>query len=56
MNINWMRLSFGLLLVTFAIALFADVASAAGDDNDLTVTASAKLGAGIALAGCGIGT
>jgi V/A-type H+-transporting ATPase subunit K len=57
MNVNWMRLSFGLLLVTFAIAMFADVASAAdGDDNDLTVTASAKLGAGIALAGCGIGT
>ena len=57
MNINWMRIALVVLFATLAVTLIADVAAATdGEDNEQTVTASAMLGAGIALAGCGIGT
>ena len=57
MNINWMRIALVVLFATLAVTLIADFAAAEdGEDNEQTVTASAMLGAGIALAGCGIGT
>ena len=57
MNVNWMRIGLLLLFTALAVTIVADFAAAeAGDDNESTVSASAKLGAGIALAGCGIGT
>ena len=59
MNVNWKRMSLTLLFATLAVALFVDVAAAQDTeaaDNDNTVLASGKLAAGIALAGCAIGT
>ena len=56
MNINWMRIALVVLFATLAVTLIADFAAAEGEDNEQTISASAKLGAGIALAGCGIGT
>ncbi len=58
MNVNWKRMSLTLLFATLAVALFVDVAAAADGvaDNDQTVAASGRLAAGIALAGCAVGT
>ena len=55
MNVNWTRIALVALIAALAVTMVADFA-AAGDDNENTVLSSAKLGAGIALAGCGIGT
>jgi V/A-type H+-transporting ATPase subunit K len=46
-----------LLLVLMSVSLIAGVASAAAEDDAIAEKDTmAKLGAGIALAGCGIGT
>lgn len=54
MNINWTRIALVALIAALAVTMVADFAAA--EDNENTVSASAKMGAGIALAGCGIGT
>lgn len=51
-----MRIALVVLFATLAVTLIADFAAAEGEDNEQTISASAKWGAGIALAGCGIGT
>ena len=57
MKTKYMRIALMLLMLSMATALIASSVSAQGEaDNALTVEASGKLGAGIALAGCGIGT
>tara|TARA_B100001750_G_scaffold176862_1_gene145124 strand:- start:788 stop:1093 length:306 start_codon:yes stop_codon:yes gene_type:complete len=55
MKINMVR-GMRMLLVLMSISLIAGVASAATADEIAESDTLAKLGAGIALAGCGIGT
>jgi V/A-type H+-transporting ATPase subunit K len=55
MKINMVR-GMRLLLVLMSISLIVGVASAATADEIAEKDTMAKLGAGIALAGCGIGT
>ena len=58
MKIN-MKNVLRLLLVLMSVSLIAGLATAQDDGNEASVTdkdTMAKLGAGIALAGCGIGT
>ena len=45
-----------ILMVLLALVLVASGVQAQATDNADTITAYAKLGAGIALAGCGMGT
>jgi hypothetical protein len=55
MKINMVR-GMRLMLVLMSISLIAGVASAQTADEIAEKDTIAKLGAGIALAGCGIGT
>jgi len=55
MKMNMVR-GMRLLLILMSISLIAGVASAATADEVAEADTMAKLGAGIALAGCGIGT
>ena len=52
------RTAYRLLMTVFMVTLVASVASAqdGAADNEHTTETMAKLAAGIALAGCGIGT
>ena len=63
MKINYARIAIMMLMLTMAAALIVDTVAAqdtsdtVGEgDNEQTISAWGKLGAGIALAGCGIGT
>ena len=53
-----MNMAYRLLMTVFMVTLVASVATAqeSAADNEQTTEAMAKLAAGLALAGCGIGT
>ena len=52
-----MNMAYRLLMTVFMVTLVASVVTAQeAADNEYTTTTMAKLAAGIALAGCGIGT
>ena len=55
MKMNMVR-GMRLMLILMSISLIAGVASAQSADEIAEKDTMAKLGAGIALAGCGIGT
>ena len=53
-----MNMAYRLLMTVFMVTLVASVATAqeSAADNEQTTESMAKLAAGLALAGCGIGT
>ncbi len=57
MKTKYMRIALMVLMLSMATALIASSVSAQdAADNTMTVEAMGKLGAGIALAGCGLAT
>jgi V/A-type H+-transporting ATPase subunit K len=56
MKLNMRKTVLMALFAVLTVALVTDVAAAQGEDNASTESAFGKVGAGLALAGCGIGT
>ena len=55
MKMNIVKMSLRTLVVLMLVVLIAGSASAAGDDNESTVAAMGKIGAGIAVGLAGVG-